>query len=51
MVCIKNKQEKKKKEITCRYALVMGNLAMYVNTLNYARLHKFILNNVNSHFR
>ena len=51
MVCIKNKQEKKKKEITCRYVLMMGNLAMYINTLNYARLHKFILNNVNSHFR
>ena len=51
MVCIKNKQAKKKKiEITCRYVLMMGNLAMYVNTLNYACLHKFILKNVKAIF-
>ena len=52
MVCIKNKQakKKKKKEITCRYVLMMGNLAMYVNTLNYACLHKFILKNVKAIF-
>ena len=49
MVCIKNKQKKKKRNYH-RYVLMMGNLAMYVNTLNYEHLHKFILKNVKAIF-